>query len=159
MSDLDEATSDQLLGRVAGDLAQGAVDERPAAVEADQPGADRRPFEYLLEMPVGGLRETVGGTARGDVEDHRHAAGYGGGHTRVARRAVDPQRPDVDHQRAAVLGAEDLARTRLAVERRAKQRLDQLPEARGKRVADERSRVARGQVACRPVRASARRTG
>ena len=67
--------------------------------------------------------------AGGDVEHDRDAAGD----ARVGASPPAPleaQRPDVDHQAVAVVGGPHLARARLALERRAEQRLERRSRAR-----------------------------
>jgi hypothetical protein len=143
--------ADQLVGRVSRDLAQRAIHERPTTVQVDQARPDGRPFEDLLEVGVGRSGDHVGGSACGDVHDHSHAAGDLGGSAPATLRAVEAQRSDVDHQRAAVLGAPDLARTRLTLERRAAQRLDQHPQALREGVPDESALAAGRRIASSPV--------
>ena len=89
------ALADQLLGGVAGDVAQRAVDEQPAPVAVEQAGADRRALEALVfasNVAARTRREQLGPPARGDVEHHRHAAGHAA-RARPPRRAVERSGP------------------------------------------------------------------
>ena len=76
--DVLEALADQLVDRVAGDLAERAVDEQPATVRIEQARRDRSPLEDLLEVVLGAGGERIRLPARGDVENDRHAARDGG---------------------------------------------------------------------------------
>ena len=125
----------QLVGGVAGDLAERAVDEQPAAFGVDQAGADRGVLEDLLEAFGAARSHHVGAAASGDVEHHRDPA-VDVRAVLGSRAAVAAERPGVDHQAVAFLGRPDLARTRLTFERGAEQRLEAFPELGRERVRD-----------------------
>ena len=145
MHDPVEARPHELVGRVAGYLAQPAVGEQPAPLRVEQPGADRCLLVDLLEASPGVLGERVGATAGGDVDDHGHGARVPA--LRCLFGAVDPQRPDVDHQAVPLIARPDLARSRLSLQRRFEERLDGAPDLLGKGAVEEAALAADAGVA------------
>ena len=148
VDDAVEALADELLGRVAGDLAQGAIDKQPAALAVQQARADGGALEDLLEAGAGPRREQVGAPTRGHVDqEHDAAAGWP-----LRPATALHERADVDHQ-AVLLAGPDLARAGLAGERRVEKRLDRLPQLLRQGVPE---RLAGSERAALPTRANAR---
>ncbi len=144
-----EALADQLLGGVAGDVAQRAVDEQPAAVAVEHAGADRRALQTLhvfLKGALGPRREQFRLPARCDVQEPRDTARDAIVHVSHAV-GVRLQRPDVDHHAVSASRHPDLARARLARERRAQQRLDRPPQLRRQRAGERTSSATAVRVA------------
>ena len=145
MDDAVKALSDQLIGGVAGDLAERPVDQQPAPLGVQQARADRRRLEDLLEAFGAPRGDQIGVAAGGDVQNTATPP------TTLCRpgrrRAVPAERSRVDDQAMALVGGPDLPCAGLAFERRAEQRLDALPEAGGEGVGEVAALLAEVGVA------------
>jgi hypothetical protein len=146
MHDPVEAFADQLIERVAGDLAQRPVDEQPAAVEVQQAGADRRTLEGFGEITISAGRQLICAPACSYVEYHGEAPGDYGALLSCHRPAA-AQRPHVDHQAIALRGSPDFSRADLPRQGGAEQRLDRFPDFGREGVGDRLSLAAGGRVA------------